>query len=105
MTVRTVVLAIAVTSIGVWMFPRIAAAETPRPAAPAAKPEQATPPKVPAEPAGTPAASGSPGTPASSKSRSQCDRDVGVLAGRDKDRTLLKQPDVRALAARAPDLV
>jgi hypothetical protein len=98
----TVVLAIAATSIGV--SPTVVVAATPEPAAPAAKPEEATPPNAPAEPAGAPKASGSPDA-ARSKSAAQCEHDVGVLAGREKDPKLLKEPGIRSLAARAPDVV
>src|SRR4029453_12733245 len=63
------------------------------------------PRSAPAEPAGNPAGSGYPEASRASKTSAQCERDVGVLAGREKDPKLLKEPSVRALAARAPDLV
>ena len=104
---RTVAFAIAVISVGNWILPDVTAhGQTPAPTAPAAKPEQTTSPSTaPGAGAGAPAGSQSPAAPASNTSRADCERYARVLSGRQQDATLLKQPDVKALATRSADLV
>src|SRR5262249_13786062 len=59
---------------------------------------------APAGEAATPAPASGPST-ASKESRTNCERYVGALAGREKNSALLKQSEVRSLAPRAAGLV
>ncbi len=91
---RTVILAIAMASLGTWILPEIAA--------------HGQTPGVPAAPAGsaaTPAAPARLPSMTSKGSRADCERYVGVFAGSEKDAALLKRPEVRALAPKAIELV
>jgi hypothetical protein len=79
--------------------------QTPPPSAPTGNPERAVPPPPPAqgsEAAPTPEA---PAAAAGKTSRQDCERYVDALAGRDKDRALLRQPEVKAMAQRGAELV
>jgi hypothetical protein len=92
-------------SAAAWVFPDVAAhAQTPPPSAPTGKPERAVP-SPPAQGSGTAPASDAPAEAARKTTREECERYVGLLTGREKDRELLGQAEVKAVARQAADLV
>ena len=101
---RSVVFVMAVVAVGPWVVPeRAAYGQTPGAAAP--KQDKNAPADAPAAGAGRPAAPASSPSKASKESRATCEHYVAVFAGREKDPTVLKKPEVQAFASHAVDLV
>src|SRR5882724_2717392 len=92
---RRAVAFLVVASAAMWVFPDVAAhGQTSPPSAPAGNPEPAVP-SPPAQGSGTAPASDAPAAAARRTTRAECERYVGLLAGREKDRNLLGQAEVK----------
>lgn len=103
-SIARTVFAIALASIGMSLLPQ-AAARGQTPAAPAAEGAETAPPAARDENAAPADGGEPPAAPALDLDPGRCPHFVGVLAGREKDAAVAKQPEFRAFAARVPELV